>query len=150
MNALSILLPLIDAGQELAGLAAEPVRIPTRRNCGVFATVRVWPGDIVEKGDELLIELVANAVESKAGIRPDDDDIASYLAGLAKPVFVVQGQTPVKQPKQSGSEKPSSPQALFAPPKPESDTPRAGTLVLSGKAYPYRNEPSTTRAWLRS
>lgn len=122
-------------GESLEG-ARKEYRSRNRKSQARAAIPEAW-AELVEKGDELLIELVANAVESKAGIRPDDDDIASYLAGLAKPVIVVDPQA--QQFKQSPTGKVSDIVWPPKPPKTEADTPRAGTLVLQGKAYPYRN-----------
>lgn len=31
---------------------------------------------------ELLVDMLTSAVESKAGVRPDADDVAEFLAGL--------------------------------------------------------------------
>jgi predicted type IV restriction endonuclease len=141
-EAAPILVRYLDYQRVVSGESLEAARKEyrsrNRKSQAKAAIPEAW-AELVEKGDELLIELVANAVESKAGIRPDVDDIASYLAGLAKPIFVVQGQPPVQQPKQAGSEKPSLPKDPYAPAKAEPDTPRAGTLVLKGNAYPYRN-----------
>ncbi|MDR2981159.1 MAG: type I restriction enzyme HsdR N-terminal domain-containing protein [Puniceicoccales bacterium] len=38
--------------------------------------------ELVEREDETLIDLVASAVESKSGIRPDDEDVIEYLEKL--------------------------------------------------------------------
>ena len=43
--------------------------------------------ELVGKGDELLVELLAGAVESKSGVRPDDDDVADFLISLGRPVI---------------------------------------------------------------
>ena len=38
---------------------------------------------LVEQGDELLIELIGDAVESKKGVRPNDSDITRFLNSLS-------------------------------------------------------------------
>ena len=47
--------------------------------------------ELVEKGDELLVDMLTNAVESRAGVRPDASDVADFLVGLAQPIG---GQSP--------------------------------------------------------
>ncbi len=91
--------------------------------------------ELVEKNDEMLIEIIASAVESKAGIRPEEDDIISFLSNLSiaaattssRPSFVV----------------PSSVTPSLKLPKTESlsnvpaGTTRSGTLILQGIKLSY-------------
>lgn len=46
------------------------------------ATLSVAWRDLVYRGDELLIELLSDAVESKVGTRPDINDVAIFLTTL--------------------------------------------------------------------
>jgi predicted type IV restriction endonuclease len=86
--------------------------------------------ELVEKGNEELVELLAGAVEVKAGVRPDNNDVAEFLAALGKPV-IVQGA------RSSGPEKPNlAAQGSFRQGAAE-ETTRSGRLLLRGKAYSY-------------
>jgi predicted type IV restriction endonuclease len=90
--------------------------------------------ELVEKGDELLVELLASAVESKTGVRPDVDDVAEYLVGLSKPAFVeapVRGST-AQQPTTTQVERSASLRSV-------NDSSRSGRLLLLGKSYNYSN-----------
>jgi|ERR1051326_3432014 hypothetical protein len=50
-----------------------------RRSQARAAIPEAWR-ELVQKGDEQLVELLASAVESKASVRADDDDVAEFLA----------------------------------------------------------------------
>jgi predicted type IV restriction endonuclease len=65
--------------------ARQEYRSLNRRTQARAAIPEAW-NELVEKGDEDLVDLLANAVESKAGVRPEDDDVAEFLAELGKPV----------------------------------------------------------------
>jgi negative regulator of replication initiation len=85
----------------------------------------------VEKGDEQLVEILANAVESKAGVRPEEDDVAEFLERLGHPPVIAPGQNRAQQ-------RPVTPivgqnQAVDVP------LTRRGMLHLLGKAYTYKN-----------
>jgi predicted type IV restriction endonuclease len=87
--------------------------------------------ELVEKGDQDLVELLAGAAELKAGVPPDHDDVAQFLATLKKPV-------PVEAPRNvfRRAEIPVMKQAL----QPDADEiSRSGTLTLQGKDYPYNS-----------
>jgi hypothetical protein len=77
------------------------------------------------------VELLASAVESKAGVRADDDDVAEFLAALGKPVIV---ETASAKPSVEPSPRTEGPRSVVA-----AASGRAGKLVLRGKAYPYHN-----------
>ena len=64
--------------------ARKEYRNRNRRSAARQAIPAAWI-ELVERGDELLIELLTDAVESKAGIRPDEKDILKYFAGLVPP-----------------------------------------------------------------
>jgi hypothetical protein len=87
---------------------------------------------LVEKGDELLVDLLAGAVESKAGVRPDNDDVAEFLAGLGRPVIVEAAQRSAPQPTRSSPRPATIPNA-------GGESSRKGRLVLRGKAHSYHN-----------
>ncbi|MYE51455.1 MAG: hypothetical protein F4X81_08295, partial [Gammaproteobacteria bacterium] len=79
---------------------------------------------LVEQRDELLVELVSDAVESKEGVRPDDEDVARFLAGLET----------------SGTIRPLPPRPDRPVPPPPDLNPRAqGVVTVFGNTHPYRN-----------
>lgn len=120
----------VESGEALE-TARKEYRSRNRRSQARDAIPESWR-ELVEKGDELLVDLLAGAVESKAGVRPDSDDVAEFLAGLGRSVVV--GATQRNAP---------SPTSFF--PKPTttptaaSESSRRGRLVLLGKAHSYLN-----------
>jgi predicted type IV restriction endonuclease len=122
----------VESGEALEAARSE-YRGRNRRTQARVTIPEAWK-ELVAKGDELLVELIADAVESKAGIRPDDDDVTDFLASL--------GKTAILQPNQpQPTVRPTAAQpAPRTPPPPEPGaSSRAGTLVLRGKAYRYAN-----------
>lgn len=110
----------IKSGQALDS-AREEYRNRNRAAQARAAIPAAWQ-ELVGKGDELLVELLASAVESKAGIKPEEDDVLAFLTSLGKP-FVL--ETAIKTAgRQQGPVDASS---------------RSGTLVIRGKAYRYGN-----------
>jgi hypothetical protein len=111
----------IQSGEALEA-ARKEYRSQNRRSQARAAIPEAWR-ELVEKGDELLVELVASAVESKAGIRPEVDDVAEFLVALGKPTIhegprnnegkLGRGHSPVP--------------------------PRSGQLILRGRSYEYKN-----------
>lgn len=63
--------------------ARKEYRDKSRRGVAREAIPGAWH-ELVAKGDDLLTDLIAEAVESKAGVRPDDDDIADFLLSLGQ------------------------------------------------------------------
>lgn len=118
----------------ITGAALEDARAEYRnRNRRIQARTAIpeaWR-ELVEKGDEMLIELLADAVESKAGIRPEEDDIISFLAALGKPTIAKPSDIPTRNP------------VFVTPPAPPAidvgASSRSGTLFLLGKSYRYAN-----------
>lgn len=92
---------------------------------------RVWC-ELVQKGDEDLVNLLAIAVESKVGVRPDTDDIAEYLAGLANLTPEVQRFKPQREPSISVSS------ATESQNRQSDDSSRSGTLTMFGNSYQYQ------------
>ena len=74
------------AGEALE-IARQEYRSLFRRDQARAAIPEVWR-ELVDKGNEELVELLAGKVEPKTGIRPDADDVAEFLSGLGKPVIV--------------------------------------------------------------
>jgi hypothetical protein len=122
----------VESGEALETSRKE-YRSRNRKSQARAAIPDAWR-ELVEKGDELLVELLASAVESKTGVRPDDDDAAEYLAGLGRTVFVESA------PRSTSSQQPLSPLPVrHAPPRSVGETSRSGRLILLGKAFPYGN-----------
>lgn len=120
----------VESGEALED-ARKEYRNRNRRSVARKAIPEAWH-ELVENGDELLVEILGNAVESKSGFRPEDDDVAAFLANLDNPV-VSKGSSP----KQTTPAK--TPRIEKAtPPKPQSGN-RHGNLIMSGKAFPYVN-----------
>lgn len=113
---------------DLLETARKEYRSNSRRSLARDAIPGAWR-ELVEKGDEPLVELLAAAVESKAGVRPDDNDVADYLVTLGIPEVP---RTKTVQPASSTAGAIPSPQRSI-------ESSRSGTLVLRGKDYPYKN-----------
>ncbi len=120
----------VESGEALE-CARKEYRSRNRRSQAKAAIPEAWR-ELVEKGDELLVEMLMGAVESKAGVRPDADDVAEFLLGLGKPV-IVEPQRPTAGRKTAVA--PSRPTV----PRQVTETSRSGRLVLKGKSYPYHN-----------
>ncbi|MCY4214621.1 MAG: type I restriction enzyme HsdR N-terminal domain-containing protein, partial [Gammaproteobacteria bacterium] len=79
---------------------------------------------LVEQRDELLIDLVGEAVESKEGVRPDNEDVARFLAGLETSGTI--GRLPSR---------PARPIPAPAPPQPKSKPRSQGLITVFGQAH---------------
>lgn len=55
-----------------------------RRAIGAGALVRAWRA-LVDRGDDLLVELLADEVRDRVGVRPDDGAIEAFLRELVVP-----------------------------------------------------------------
>ncbi len=119
----------VESGEALES-ARKEYRSRNRRSQARDAIPEAWR-ELVEKGDELLVDLLSAAVESKAGVRPDSDDVMEFLAGLGRPAIVEATQRNAP-PQTRFSQRPViTPSAGSAS--------RRGRLVLLGKAHPYHN-----------
>ncbi|MCX7886458.1 MAG: type I restriction enzyme HsdR N-terminal domain-containing protein [Verrucomicrobiae bacterium] len=105
--------------------ARKEYRNRNRRLQAKNAIPDVWR-ELVEKGNEDLVELLASAVEVKVGVRPDDDDVADFLAGLGRPI-VIENARPVPGPERRAD---AASEVVSA---------RAGQLILRSRAFPFRN-----------
>ncbi len=120
----------VELGEALE-CARREYRSRNRRSQAKAAIPEAWR-ELVEKGDELLVEMLTGAVESKAGVRPDADDVAEFLVSLGKPVIVETQRTTLTQATPAISSRP-------IPLRPATESSRSGTLVLLGKAHAYHN-----------
>jgi len=110
--------------------ARKEYRSRNRRTQACDAIPGAWR-ELVEKGNEDLVEMLAGAVESKAGVRPDDNDVAEFLADLGRPVIVEAARKTAA---------PTSPVNHHSTTqRTGGESTRSGKLVLRGKAYPYHN-----------
>jgi len=120
----------VQSGEALEA-ARKEYRSRNRRSQVKAAIPEAWR-ELVEKGDELLVDMLTSAVESKTGVRPDADDVAEFLVGLGKPVIVESFRPNATQPTAM-----VSPRPIVSRPPAESS--RSGKLVLQGKGHAYHN-----------
>lgn len=112
--------------------ARREYRSRARRDQAKTAIPAAWR-ELVTQGDELLIDLLADAVESKSGIRPEADDIAAFLSSLTLPPRIE--TIPTLRPGLPAR----APEPAPPPRSPVRDTSssRAGTLTLRGVTKSY-------------
>lgn len=113
-----------------------------RRAIARRAIPDAW-NDIIKERDDLLVDLLAEATESKAGIRPADNDVMDFLASLQK---TVPGDT--TQPGNQGTpERPLAPQSKPTDLQPSRKAARSqrrmprrqGKVIIKGREFEYRN-----------
>ncbi len=119
----------VESGEALE-TARKEYRSRNRRSQAKAAIPEAWR-ELVEKGNEDLVDLVASAVESKTGVRPDNDEVAEFLAGLGKPIFVETVRRNVPQPEHI----PTRPTIATT----NRESSRSGQLVILGKSHAYHN-----------
>lgn len=125
----------VESGEALE-TARQEYRNRNRRAQAQAAIPEAWR-ELINKGDELLVTLLADAVESKAGFRPEEDDVTAFLASLGRPVILQPPVPPVTPPRPQPapwSNDPSAPQ-IYDPVA----SSRSGTLIIRGKAFRYAN-----------
>ena len=120
----------VESGEALE-TARQEYRSRNRRSQARSAIPESWH-ELVEKGNEDLVELLASTVESKAGVRPADDDVAEFLSRL--------GQTTLPSPPHLTNTPQAAPLRPTLPPPPSgAEANRRGTLALLGHQHPYNN-----------
>ena len=82
----------VASGQAL-DTARKEYRNKNRRSAAQKAIPAAWH-ELVDRGDELLVELLTDAVESKSGIRPDEKDVLKFLTELAVVAAAISPTTP--------------------------------------------------------
>jgi predicted type IV restriction endonuclease len=110
--------------------ARQEYRSKNRRARARAAIPAAWK-ELVEKGDEYLVEILTSATESKEGVRPDEDDVAEFLEQLGRSTATVAAPVGRVETRNGFSVQTSS--SAHIPP------PRRGTLILRAKTYPYNN-----------
>jgi hypothetical protein len=123
----------VESGSALES-ARQEYRSRNRRAQAQAAIPEAWR-ELVEKGDEYLVELLASAVESKAGFRPDVDDVANFLAQLGRQ----DSPAPAPRTRASTSAIPATPPRPAIRPADPTASSRRGTLTLRGKPFTYNN-----------
>lgn len=121
----------VESGEALE-TARKEYRSRNRRSIAKQAIPTSW-NELLEKGDELMVELLADAVESKVGVRPEIDDISDFFAALTQQTKNPPSSTPLQQNSSSGT---PSPVPAKIPTTPSN---RFGTLTIQGKDFPYSN-----------
>lgn len=152
VEAAAVLDRYLNRARVQSGQALETARSEYRsRNRSAQARAAIpdaWK-ELVEKGDELLVDLLTDAVESKAGIRPDSDDVTEFLMSLLKPAILQQPPAPQpralpRQPVAAPVPQPAAP-AYVSPPRltaaetSPGTSSRSGTLTVRGRAFRYNN-----------
>lgn len=128
------------ASEDALNSARKEYQSRFRRDRAVKAIPTVWR-DLVEKGNEELVELLASNVELKVGIRPGTDDVALFLENLSQAVNGSRVTKPPNQPETSviPARATSYPVERQVPPRVQGETTRSGHLTLQGKIHPYAN-----------
>ena len=119
----------VEAGDALDDARRE-YRSKNRQEQARSAIPDAWR-ELVDKGDELLVELLASAVESKCGIRPNDDEVAEFLQKLRSLQVPASVKISIKS---ATTHAPRPAQSQVTP-----SSTRAGTLVLNGNSIAYQN-----------
>ena len=114
------------ASGEALDAARNEYRSKSRRLVARKTIPEAWK-ELVERCDDLLRDLLVDAVESKAGFRPDNADVTDFLASLRLP----------DSPSDTLSVRPPSPKRRDDP-KPPIPSPGNVVIVL-GKEIPYKN-----------
>jgi predicted type IV restriction endonuclease len=118
----------IESGAALE-TARQEYRSRHRRSQARDAIPEAWR-ELVEKGNEDLVELLASSVELKAGVRPDNNDVAEFLVALGRPALAEAARRSTSQPMSVPAQRPFPPPAT-------NDTSRSGSLILRGRVFPY-------------
>jgi predicted type IV restriction endonuclease len=133
-EAAEILRRYLECSRVQSGEALETARKEYRsrnRRSQAKATIPEAWRELVEKGNEDLVDLVADSVETKIGVRPDNDEVAEFLAGLGKPIIVEAARREVLQQTKVET-RPTQPTT-------NNESARRGKMIILGKSYNYQN-----------
>ena len=122
----------VKSGEALES-ARKEYRSRNRRSEARRAIPEAWR-ELVEKGDEMLVEILTSAVETKAGVRPDENDVADFLVKLGRPISPAQPVTP----QVTGTPQPNRTPVVRVP-VPKAKSSRSGHLIIADKSYQYAN-----------
>jgi hypothetical protein len=136
--------------------ARAEYRRKNRREQARSALVLAWR-DLADSGDQTLVDLLASAVESRVGFRPDLDDVANYLRGLGSVVAPGQSASRAAAASVKDAQVPTPPSATepgrasesfsggasaagtAAPGTAPFTSSRAGIARVLGASMPYQN-----------
>ena len=135
------------ASGEALDTARKEYRNKNRRAAARQAIPSAWR-EIVERGDQQLVDLLTDAVESKVGIRPDENDILKFFTGLVAedaldPSGVQSTPTRLKKtqvsihPAQTQTKKSTAKETRKRTGKAASGSVPKGSGVLHGKEFSY-------------
>lgn len=118
---------------EALDTAREEYEIQNRRARSRRQIPEAWIS-LVDNSDELLIELVADAVESQAHVRPENVDVINFLAALHRPIAPspIVPAAPVKN-------------KAFQPANVSRRRTRRGTLRILGENIEYNSAADAER-----
>ncbi len=114
---------------EALEMARREYRSRHRRIQARAAIPGAWRA-LVEKGHQDLVNMLAAAVEFKAGIRPDDEDVAQFLAKLGHPAVVETGRAKASAQLKAVIPHPSAPRS-------SGDSANAHDQCLSNKDFSH-------------
>jgi hypothetical protein len=122
----------VESGEALEGARAE-YRSRNRASQARAAIPSAWQ-ELIGKGDELLVDLLANSVETKSGVRPTEDDVLGFLTSLTQPAVL---QTALKLP--ARQERIVETTLRSAPVFDAVASSRRGTLTIREREFRYAN-----------
>ena len=117
--------PRVASGESLDA-ARKEYRSRSRRLVARRTIPEAWR-ELIKEGNDQLTHLLAEAAESKAGIRPTDDDVANFLGKLSSGDI----RSPAQKPPDPSTPAPTTP--TEQPPKGHA----RGTIVFQGASFPY-------------
>ena len=116
--------------------ARKEYRDKNRRSLARQAIPEAWR-ELVERGDDILRELLVDAVESKVGVRPDNEDIVDFLGRLAP---LDPNPSPSPSPIRKATPKKVSIQPILTmSDRNPSNQPTGHNVTILGENRPYRN-----------
>ncbi len=139
------LIEYLQFSRVVSGEALEAARLQyqsSNKKSLARQTIKAAWEELLENEDPTLIELVSDAVESKCGVRPDDEDVAAFLK---RPWQNQQPQQSLAVPQTPKKEPTPQPRAPFQTP-PQT---RAATVNILGQNHDARNAKEATLIVLR-
>jgi len=125
---------LVVSGEAIASAKRE-YQSKSRRAEALAAMPTAW-NELVSKGEETLLDLLATEVETKSGFRPNDEDIVAFLVSLSSAASSLPMTTGTPKPMHNGS----SPSIVTtADVSSASASQRSGILKIQGKEIRYNN-----------
>lgn len=119
-----------------SGASLEAARKEYRsrnRRAEAKATIPVAWRELVEKGDEELVGLLASEVESRPGVRPEADDVAEFLSTLSTT------PAPLAQKRAAAATPVHEPPRPTVPSTGSVGSSRSGSVTLLGTTKSYGN-----------